>query len=196
MPTDRLTTRSLMACVVLGAFCAVLVHATRLITISIQSALPWLAYPAPVPYFIGIIMASLLIRRTGVALLTGLIGAIGGFGAMALLAGIAIELVFVLGRRLLLVTADSPLLNRSAFIWACIAGIAGGLSLASGVLFFKEVLALPSHLLLTGLAIKVTLGLVYGIIAYYLVHALFGIGINPQGLGVKQSGWDTQPVTN
>lgn len=196
MSTDRLTTRSLMACVVLGAFCAVLVHATRLVTISIQATLPWLAYPAPIPYFIGIIMAPLLIRRTGVALLTSLIGAIGGFGAMALLAGIAIELTFILGRRLLIVHDEMPLLNRRSFIWACIAGIAGGLSLSSGVLFFQEVLALPTYLLLTGFAIKVALGLVYGILSYYLVRALFSIGINPQGLGVKQSGWSTQPASN
>lgn len=196
MAKDRLTTRSLMACVVLGAFSAVLVHATRLITLSIQTTLPWLAYPAPVPYFIGIIMAPLLIRRTGVALLTGLIAAIGGFGAMAFLAGIAIELVYVLGRRALSVTDDSPLLDRRAFAWSCVAGIAGGLSLASGVLFFKEVLALPPHLLLTGLAIKLILGLVYGIISYYLVQALFSIGINPQGLGVTHSGWVAESTSN
>ncbi|MDO5729669.1 MAG: hypothetical protein Q4P71_08610 [Actinomycetaceae bacterium] len=196
MGKNRLTTRSLMACVVLGAFSAVLVHATRLVTLSIQTTLPWLAYPAPVPYFIGIIMAPLLIRRTGVALLTGLIAAIGGFGAMALLAGIAIELVYILGRRALPVTDDGPLLNRRALAWSAIAGIAGGLSLASGVLFFKEVLALPPHLLLTGLAIKVGLGLVYGVISYYLVQALFSIGINPQGLGVQQSGWVTESVSN
>ncbi|MGO1770146.1 MAG: hypothetical protein ACTHZX_09355, partial [Microbacterium sp.] len=92
---SRLTSRALLACVILGALGAVIVHASRVLGVALQAGVPWLSFPAPLPWFLGILIAPLLVRRVGAALLTSIVTTVAGFGALALCGGIVVELLFV-----------------------------------------------------------------------------------------------------
>ena len=63
-----------------GAFAALIVALTRPLSLALAAAVPWLAYPAPLPWFMPVIMAVLLLRLPGAALVTGVIAAVAGRG--------------------------------------------------------------------------------------------------------------------
>jgi hypothetical protein len=46
--------------VVLGALGAVIIHAARLLGLILQGTIPWLSFPAPLPWFLGILIAPRL----------------------------------------------------------------------------------------------------------------------------------------
>lgn len=180
------STRSLLVCVVLGAFTAVLVHLSRILGVLFWSVAPWIGAPAPViPWFLTIIMASLLIPRFGSALITSIIGTIAGVGAMALLAGIVTEIVFAIARatqrrRLGLVEDPGA---RSGLPWAVLAGVLAGV-MSYGFMFqVAEFRVLSGELMLIALAIRVVTGAVWGFLAYLIVRGLLraGLKVDPSG---------------
>ncbi|MGQ4569202.1 hypothetical protein ACUH91_05030 [Dermabacteraceae bacterium P9123] len=180
----RLTTRSLLACVVLGAGSAVFVWLAIVLNALMSASLPWAAYPAPTPMFFGAIAAVLLIRKPGVAALTALITALIGFGTMALLAGLCVELAAFLGKKLL--RPDGGMFTSAALTWAAFGGGMGGLGLSLGIFMVSTARdALPLHLLLLGMALKILLGIAYGVATFYIARISFRSGVNPQGLPVN-----------
>ena len=180
----RLTTRSLLACVVLGAGSAVFVWLAIVLTSLMSASMPWAAYPAPTPMFFGAIAAALLIRRPGVAALTALVTALIGFGTMALIAGLFVELAALLGKKLL--RTDTGMFTSPALTWAAFAGGMGGFGLSLGIFMISTARdALPLHLLLLGVALKVLLGIGYGVATFYLARIAFRSGVNPQGMPVN-----------
>lgn len=181
----KITTRSLMTCVVLGAASAVFVWLAIALNTLLVGSVPWLAYPAPTPMFWGTIAAVLLIRRGGMATLTGFIAALIGFGATALAAGLFVELTFFLGRRLLIVK-DRAIFNSSTLTWAMCAGGSAGLSIGLTILMMSAARdALPFHLIVLGIVVKIVLGVLYGAISHFIARKIFEAGVNPQGLRVS-----------
>lgn len=165
-----LTARPLMMCVVLGAFTALIVALTRMLSLAVGASIPWLAYPAPTPWFLPVIMAPLLVRRSGAAAITGLIGAVGG-GGMALLAALVVEafvLPFRQGWRLKL-----P--------WAMTAGVLIGFMTFGFMFIIPEFTAISSNLKALALAVRVVTGMGYGWLAWILVRSLnrAGVGERP-----------------
>lgn len=167
-----LTARPLMMCVVLGAFTALIVAVTRLLSLAIGASIPWLAYPSPTPWFLPVIMAPLLVRRSGAAAITGLIGAVGG-GGMAFLAALVVEasvLPFRQGRRLQL-----P--------WAVTAGVLIGFMTFGFMFIIPEFNAISPGLKALALGVRVVTGIGYGWLAWLLVRSL-----NRAGIGERQEG--------
>lgn len=178
----RLTTRSLMACAVFGATSAVFVWLAIFLNPVMSGTLPWLAFPAPTPFFIGSLLSVLVIRKAGVATLAGAITTIIGYGAMALLAGLFVELVAFLGKRLL-VPVKGNFYTARTFIWALLGGAAGGAGIASGIFMVAAAReSLSWELLLLGSVIKILIGMIYGTIGYWIARTIFAAGTNPQGL--------------
>lgn len=180
---QRLTTRSLMACAVLGAASAVFVWLSIALNSLMSASVPWLAYPAPVPIFFGAIVAVLLIRKPGVASLTGFVAALVGFGAMALLAGLFVELAAFVGSGLL--SGRHDLFGSRTLAWAALAGGMGGLSQGMGIFMVAAAReATPLHLILLGMLVKVIVGIAYGLISHAIARAVFHSGVNPQAITV------------
>ncbi|APT84407.1 hypothetical protein CAQU_04220 [Corynebacterium aquilae DSM 44791] len=174
-----------MACVVLAAASAVFVWLAIVLNSVLSGTIPWLAYPAPTPFFWGSIAAVLLIRRPGVATLTGFATALIGFGATALFAALFIELVAFLGKNLLRQT-DKELFGRPVLMWSLIAGATAGLS--QGLSLFMVSTAretLDLNLILVGIAIKIALGVVYGALSFLVARKIFHSGVDPQGLAAS-----------
>ena len=116
-----LTARPLMMCVVLGAFAILIIVVTRTMSLAIGVALPWLSYPVPLPWYMPVIMAPLLVRRQGAALVTGLLAAVAG--GMALLAALVIELAALPWRKTW----------RIGTAWAMMTGVLVGALRRAGV---------------------------------------------------------------
>ena len=177
-----LTTRSLMACVVLGVIGAVFTWLAIALNAVLASTVAWLSAPPPLPFAVGSIIAALLIRKSGVAALTGLVTAIIGFGAMALLCALVVELAVWLGKPLLK-PVPGDLVNKRVLIWSLIGGFAYGVGVSSGIFMVAALRdTLPLELLLLGSAVKIAIGVIYGLLSFLIVKRLFKAGINPQGL--------------
>lgn len=184
--SKRYTTRSLLACVVLGVLGAVFVFIARFIGLMLDASAGWISYPPPVPVVIGALIAPILIRKGGAATLTGLVTAILGFGTMALVGALFIEAFYFAGRKLLVVESSQSLVNKKVLLWGLGAGVVAGIGMSTGVLMVRAVLdALPLELVLLGTLIKIIIHLVYGVLAVVIAKALFNAGINPQGLGME-----------
>ena len=177
-----LTTRSLMACVVLGVIGAVFTWLAIALNAVLASTVAWLSAPPPLPFAVGSIIAALLIRKSGVAALTGLVTAIIGFGAMALLCALVVELAVWLGKPLLK-PVPGDLVNKRVLTWSLIGGFAYGAGVSSGIFMVAALRdTLPLELLLLGSAVKIAIGVIYGLLSFLIVKRLFKAGINPQGL--------------
>ncbi|WP_087133130.1 ECF transporter S component [Microbacterium esteraromaticum] len=97
--TARLfSTRTLLVCAALAVVAGVIAQLSRVLGVAIQAIVPWLSFPAPLPWFLGIMVAVALFRRPGVALITGFLGMVASAGGLVLVGGIIIELVFLTGR--------------------------------------------------------------------------------------------------
>jgi ABC-type thiamin/hydroxymethylpyrimidine transport system permease subunit len=183
-PFAGFTTRSLLACVVLGAFTAAFVHLSRVFGVLLWSTAPWLGAPAPfIPWFLTIILAGILIPRFGSALITSLIGAVVGIGSMAFVAGIVAEIVFTVARaqQRRRGTESAPAGDRRWLVWSIVAGIAIGL-VSYGMMFtVAEFRLLSSDLMLLALGIRLVAGAAWGVIAYLLAKALLRAGLNLEG---------------
>lgn len=182
--TLGLTTRSLMACVVLGAFTALLVHAARWIGLAVQATVPWLAFPAPVPWFLGIIVAALLIPRAGAALITSVIGAVAGFGWTALVAGILIEAVFWIVRRS---RRGEPalVLSRRDILAALITGLLLGLMNVAFMFVYQEFRLMDDGVKVLAVAARLVLGVLYALLAIWITRLMVRAGIDPEGLAAQ-----------
>ena len=194
---SRLTTRSLLACAVLGAFTAVLIHLSRFLGLALAAGAPWLSFPAPLPWFLVIIAAALLVQRSGAALLTSFIGAVIGVGALSLCGGIVVEIVFLVARKLgaapaRVTAAERARLPRSSLVIALISGVLVAAMMFGFMFLYKEFLLIPAELKIAAAAVRVALGLVYGWLAYVLVNALLRVGVDPQG--VVGHDWDGDPA--
>lgn len=98
-PRERFfTTRTLLICAALAVITAILAQLARVLGVTLQAVVPWLAFPAPVPWFLGILIAVALFRRPGIATVTAFIGMIASAGGLVLVGGIIVELVFLAGR--------------------------------------------------------------------------------------------------
>ena len=184
--SPKFTTRSLLACVVLGVFGALFVFVARFIGLMLDASVGWLSYPPPAPIVIGALIAPILIRKGGAAALTGVITAVIGFGAMALVGALFIEAFFFIGRKLLVVVPGKPLINKRVLLWGIGAGICAGIGMSMGVLMVRAALdALPLNLVLLGTLIKIVIHLCYGVLAVFITKALLAVGINPQGLDAE-----------
>ena len=161
-----LTARPLMMCVVLGAFTALIVMGTRLLSLAIAATVPWLAYPAPTPWFLAVIMAPLLVRLPGAALVTGVIGLVGG-GGMGVFAALIVEAMAL------------PFWRKERFspLWAVTAGVLIGIMTFGFMFVVPEFTAIPLELKMLALAVRVLTGALYGWIAWVLVGALNRAGI-------------------
>lgn len=178
--TGRFSTRVLLACVVLGALGAVIVHASRLLGVALQGTVPWLSFPAPLPWFLGILIAPLLTQRVGSALLTSVVTAVAGFGGLALCAGIVIEAAFV-ATRLLRGRSRAWPSPRSAYWlgWAILAAVLASL-LSFGFMFlYQEFLLLEGGVKLLALAVRIVIGVVYAWLAWAITIGLLRAGVNP-----------------
>lgn len=161
-----LTARPLMICVVLGALAVGIVAITRVVTIAITASLPWLSFPAPLPWFVPVIMATLLVRRSGAALIIGFIGLVGG-GGMVFIAAVIVEL-FALPFR------STWRLN---VWWAMAAGVAVGIMSFGFMFMFPEFTSLPAKLIITALVVRIATGAAYGALAFYLARKLQELNI-------------------
>ncbi|SJN47031.1 hypothetical protein FM104_15585 [Microbacterium esteraromaticum] len=85
-------------CAALAVVAGVIAQLSRVLGVAIQAIVPWLSFPAPLPWFLGIMVAVALFRRPGVALITGFLGMVASAGGLVLVGGIIIELVFLTGR--------------------------------------------------------------------------------------------------
>ena len=171
-----------MACVVLGVIGAVFTWLAIALNAVLASTVAWLSAPPPLPFAVSSIIAALLIRKSGVAALTGLVTAIIGFGAMALLCALVVELAVWLGKPLLK-PVPGALVNKWVLIWSLIGGFAYGVGVSSGIFMVAALRdTLPLELLLLGSAIKIAIGVIYGLLSFLIVKRLFKAGINPQGL--------------
>lgn len=92
------STRTLLVCAALAVVAGVIAQLSRVLGVAIQAIVPWLSFPAPLPWFLGIMVAVALFRRPGVALITGFLGMVASAGGLVLVGGIIIELVFLTGR--------------------------------------------------------------------------------------------------
>lgn len=180
------TTRALLACVVLGALGAVLVHASRILGVAFQATIPWLSFPAPLPWFLGILVAPLLIQRSGAALLTSLVSSVIGFGALALCAGIVIELAFFALRWLRHGQGDGFPSARSTFWlwWALLSSTLVSLMSFGFMFLYQEFLLLEPGIKTLAVAIRVVLGAVYAWLAWIIARGLLQAGVNPQRIAV------------
>lgn len=178
------TTRSLLVCVVLGAFTAAVLHLARFIGMLLLAVAPWLGSPsALIPWFAFIIVAALLVQRPGAAVLTALIGTVAGVGAMSLMAGVVVEAVFLVGRavRRRRRGAIAPVGDRAELWLAVTAGIlTGGMSYAT-LFTIQEFLALPAGLIVLGLVVRIVAGILYGWLAFAVVRGLLRAGFDPGG---------------
>lgn len=161
-----LAARPLMMCVVLGAFTVAIVAITRIETIAMSTTLPWLSFPAPLPWFVPVIMATLLVRRSGAALVTGTIGAIGG-GGMAFLAAIIVELCALPFK------AEWKL----SLWWAMLAGAGIGVMSFGFMFMFPEFAEVSAQLKIAGFIARILTSCIYGALAFWLVQKLHSIGI-------------------
>ena len=176
------TTRSLLVCVVLGAFTAAFVHLSRILGVLFWSIAPWLGAPAPVvPWYLMIIVAALLIPRFGSALITGIVGAVVGVGTMALLAALVIEAVFALARwgRRRRNAEPAPVGDRSGLWWGIIAGVLAGVMSYGFMFTVREFRLLDGALMVVALLIRIVSGAVFGWLAYLIVQGLLRAGFDP-----------------
>ncbi|AHI21392.1 MULTISPECIES: ABC transporter permease [Actinomycetes] len=186
LKSDRFSTRALLTFVVLGALGAIIVHVSRILGVALQATVPWLAFPAPVPWFLGILIAALLIQRSGAALLTSIVTTVAGFGALALCAGIVIELTFFITRRLRSQTQPTWPPARSQFWlwWAILACAIVSLMSFGFMFFYQEFLLLDPSIKLLALIIRVGLGVLYGWGAWVMTIGLLRANVNPQRIVV------------
>ncbi len=161
-----LSARPLMMCVVLGAFAVAITWIAKLVNVAIMGSVPWLSFPPPIPFFVPVIMAPIMVKRRWAAMLTAVIAAVIG-GGMQLAAGILVELATWLGAK-----------NwRFSAKWAITTGAAFG-AVAFGIMFvFPEFRAVAPGLKVAALVIKVVVFGLYGWLALVLVHALERAGI-------------------
>jgi hypothetical protein len=179
----RLSTRMLLACVVLGALGAAVVHAARILGLLLQGTLPWLSFPAPLPWFLGILIAPLLTQRAGTALLTSLVTAVAGFGGLALCAGIVIEASFLLTRALGgRGTALPPPASRRWIGWAILAATLVSLMGFGFMFLYQEFLLLDEAVKLLALAVRLVLGVLYAWVAWALTGSVLRAGVDPARL--------------
>lgn len=178
------TTRSLLICVVLGAATIALVHLARFVGVLLFGVAPWLGRPsALVPYFVLLIVAAILVPRAGSALLASLVATVGGIGTMALMAGIMVEIGFLIGRAVQRKRRGeiAPVGDRSWLWWSVIAGWFVGLNSFALLFTFQEFLALPPGLMLAGLGVRLVAGLIYGWLAWLIVKGLLKAGFDAAG---------------
>lgn len=183
-PTQRrgfLSTRVLLACVVLGGFTAVLILVMRPLGQLLTTTVPWLVLPiAPLPWLIVTLTVPILLPRFGTTLLTSVVAAVAGVGTFALVSGIVVELVFLLGRRI--GRGGDGAADATAPRWALWAVVAGaGVGLVNSALMFtvREMHLLDTGTLLAGVVLRVVIIACYGLCAYALARALFRVGVDP-----------------
>ncbi len=181
--SGRFSSRALLACVVLGALGAVIVHLSRILGLALQATVPWLSFPAPVPWFLGILVAPLLTQRAGAALLTSIVTTVAGFGALALCAGVVIDLTFMSTQR---IRAHGWPPARSPFWlwWAIFASLLVS-AMSFGFMFlYQEFFLLDTGLKIAALAIRIVLGVFYAWLAWFITLGLLRAGVNPQRITV------------
>jgi ABC-type thiamin/hydroxymethylpyrimidine transport system permease subunit len=178
----RFSSRALLACVVLGAVITIL---ARVVGVALQATVPWLSFPAPVPWFLGILIAPLLIRRPGAALLTSAVTAVASFGGLALCAGVVVEAVFLVTLRVRTRGGRGlpPTQSRTWLAWALLtAALVSAMSF--GFMFlYREFQLLDDDVKLLALVVRVGLGLVYGWLAWLAARGLLRAGVDPQRIG-------------
>ncbi|MGO3152352.1 MAG: hypothetical protein ACTIJJ_06990 [Galactobacter sp.] len=175
-----ITTRSLLVCVVLGAFTGVLIHLGRFVGWLTLSTAPWFGSPsALIPWYLMILVAALLIPRFGPALITGLVGTAIGVGTMALVAAVCVEIVFALARLARRSKGGLRPGDRAGLWWAMSAGILAGASSYSAMFTIQEFQDLPDSLQLLGLAIRIVTGALWGWLAHLIVLGLLKAGYRP-----------------
>ncbi|MGB4779568.1 hypothetical protein [Microbacterium sp.] len=178
------TTRSLLICVVLGAATIALVHLARVVGVLFFGIAPWLGRPsALIPYFVLLIVAAILVPHAGSALLASLVATVGGVGTMALMAGLMVEIAFLIARAVQRRRRGelAPPDDRSWLWWSIVAGWLVGLNSFALLFTFQEFLALPAGLMLAGLGVRLAAGLVYGWLGWLIVRGLLRAGFDPIG---------------
>lgn len=181
---DRITTRALMATVVLGACGAASVHIAHFLHYALKVSLPWLSSPTPVPWWTFTLVAVFLIPRTGIATLQGLLAAVIGFGSMSLVTGIITEGVMWVGRSMKKSQArsrDNPI-PRYELWWALLASLLSALFTYSIIVFVPEFSVMGWDVKLYSLLIRLSIGVLAVPIAYGIAKALFFTGHDPQGI--------------
>ena len=139
---------------------------TRPLSLALAAAVPWLAYPAPLPWFMPVIMAVLLLRLPGAALVTGVIVAVAG-GGMVLLAAVIAEAALLAGGRG----------RRPGVVWAIVVGMLIGVMTFAFMFVIPEFSAIDPGLKLLALGVRIVAGVVYGWLAVLLVERLRRAGI-------------------
>lgn len=179
---SRLTTRSLLVTVVLGAFTAVLVHLSRIVGVALLGAAPWLGSPAPIiPWYLMIVVAALLIPHFGAALITGVIGAAAGVGTQALLSAIMIAIVFAIARAVLHRRGQLPAVGERPWLpWALLSAVAATLPSLAILFTIKEFLLLDAGYWFASLGLRLVTGVLFGYLAYVIVRGLLRAGFEPE----------------
>jgi cation transporter-like permease len=166
--------------VVLGALGAVIIHAARLLGLILQGTIPWLSFPAPLPWFLGILIAPLLTQRVGSALLTSLVTAVIGFGGLALCAGIVVELTFLAARTLRGRNQTWPPPRSPRWlVWTIVAAVLVSLMSFGFMFLYQEFLLLDADIKLLALAMRVALGVAYAWLAWAIANGLLRAGVDP-----------------
>lgn len=187
--SQKFNTRSLLVCVVLGAFTGAFVHLSRVLGVMFWTTAPWLGAPAPiVPWYLMIIVAALLVPRFGSALITGFIGAVVGVGTMALLAAIVIEAVFGLFRAQARRSgAEVAVGARRTLWWAVTAGIAAGVMSYGFMFTVQEFRVLDAGLMLVALAVRIVTGALFGWLAWLITRGLLKAGFTVEASGSRRA---------
>ncbi|MGO1852756.1 MAG: hypothetical protein ACTH0V_05035 [Microbacteriaceae bacterium] len=179
---NRFSSRALLACVVLGALGAVITILSRVIGVALQGTVPWLSFPAPVPWFLGILIAPILIRRAGAALLTSVVTAVASFGGLALCAGIVVEAAFLVTRWVRSRGEREWPAPRSRWwlSWSLLAALLVSIMSFGFMFLYQEFVLLDGGIKILAFAVRIGLGLVYGWLAWLVVNGLIRAGVNPQ----------------
>lgn len=176
----KFPTRILLTCVVLGAFSAVIIHIARPLGLALQATVPWLAFPAPLPWFLGILIAPLLTQRVGTALITSIVATIAGFGSLALGAGIIVEAIFIATRQIKGHEREWPTAKKPYWLgWALLAATVTSIFSFALMFMYQEFQHLDTNLKLLALAVRILLGALYAWLAWATTKGLLRAGINP-----------------
>lgn len=178
-----MTIRSLLASIILGVAGAAFVIPLRMLNHTLMTTAPWISHPPPFPFWIFSLVAILLIRRPGAALIQSIVTFVIAWGPMGIINALIIELIFffVWRRNTPKVSFKKPF-GRNDLIWVFIASTLCGIATFGWMMILPEARQYSGDLLTYSLLIRAAVGIIAAPIAYYITLGIFKAGRDPQGL--------------